>query len=184
MVIILSFTNKLGALLNNVCEGVLEFFNYGKLLGEVNSTLISLVPKGDTPQKSVKVVKTVVDECSCLTGLNPNMGKSTVFFGNIKDDVKKEILKVLPFKVGKLPVTYLGVPFITKQIGLNECTHLIDNGDLSRGKAKVACKKVCKPNSQGRLRIKDLSEWNECLMGKQICNVVSNKGLYGSNGST
>ncbi|GJT14941.1 hypothetical protein Tco_0873647 [Tanacetum coccineum] len=50
--------------------------------------------------KSVKVVKKALDEFNSLTGLNPNMGKSIVFFGNLKEDVKKEISSVLPFNVG------------------------------------------------------------------------------------
>ncbi|GJW01885.1 RNA-directed DNA polymerase, eukaryota, reverse transcriptase zinc-binding domain protein [Tanacetum coccineum] len=70
--------------------------------------------------ESVGVIK------RAITGLNPNMGKSTVFFGNVAEQVKQQILQILPFKVGKLPVTYLGVPLITKQISANDCKCLID----------------------------------------------------------
>jgi hypothetical protein len=34
---------------DNVCEAVLEFFHHGKLLKEVNSTIITLVPKRKNP---------------------------------------------------------------------------------------------------------------------------------------
>ncbi|GJU26271.1 hypothetical protein Tco_1164892 [Tanacetum coccineum] len=133
--------------------------------------------------KSVKVVKAALDEFSCFTGLNPNMGKSTVFFGNLKDDVKKEILKVLPFKVGKLPVTCLvywasifGLPnIIVKDINSLLKGFLCFQGDLSRGKAKIAWKHVYKPKTQGGHGIKDLSKWNEFLMGKHVWNFASNK---------
>ena len=35
-------------------------------------------------------------------------------------------LKILPFKLGKLPMKYLGVPLITKKIGYKECKQLVD----------------------------------------------------------
>ncbi|GJS32871.1 RNA-directed DNA polymerase, eukaryota, reverse transcriptase zinc-binding domain protein [Tanacetum coccineum] len=35
----------------DVCDAVIEFFNKGKMLGEVNATLITLVPKISTPLK-------------------------------------------------------------------------------------------------------------------------------------
>lgn len=36
---------------NEVCEAIRDFFRYGKLLGELNATIIGLVPKMKTPQK-------------------------------------------------------------------------------------------------------------------------------------
>ncbi|GKE41662.1 hypothetical protein Tco_1468946, partial [Tanacetum coccineum] len=90
--------------------------------------------------KYVEVVKKALDMFSLLSGLNPNLGKSTVFFRNIKDHIKQEILS-----------------------------------DLSKGKAKVAWKQVCKPRDQGGLGIKDLGKWNEVLMSKHIWNIASNK---------
>ncbi|GKD91529.1 hypothetical protein Tco_1367036 [Tanacetum coccineum] len=35
-------------------------------------------------------------------------------------------LNVMPFKVGRFPVKYLGVPLITKRLGREECKQLID----------------------------------------------------------
>ncbi|PWA82932.1 reverse transcriptase domain, Reverse transcriptase zinc-binding domain protein [Artemisia annua] len=76
--------------------------------------------------KSMMVVKKAMNVFSAMSGLNPNIGKSTVFFGNVKENVKQSILAILPFKVGSLPVSYLGVPLITKQIGYLDCKGLID----------------------------------------------------------
>nr|GEX02552.1 RNA-directed DNA polymerase, eukaryota, reverse transcriptase zinc-binding domain protein [Tanacetum cinerariifolium] len=45
-------------------------------------------------------------------------------------------------------------------------------GDLAKGKAKIAWKQVCKPKDEGGLGIKDLSLWNEVLMSKHLWNVV------------
>ncbi|GKB07533.1 RNA-directed DNA polymerase, eukaryota, reverse transcriptase zinc-binding domain protein [Tanacetum coccineum] len=163
----------------NICEAVMKFFKTGKLLSEISHLRFAddllILCHGDL--KSVKVIKAALDKFSGISGLNPNMGKSTVFFRNLKEDVKNEILKILPFKVGKLPVTYLGVPLITKQIDIYRLLKgfLWCQGDLSRGKAKVAWKNICKPKNQSGLGIRDLAEWNECLMGKHIWNVASNK---------
>ncbi|GJU13851.1 RNA-directed DNA polymerase, eukaryota, reverse transcriptase zinc-binding domain protein [Tanacetum coccineum] len=190
---------------NDVCAAVKEFFNKGKLLGELNATVISLIPKLETPTKdflkaamtkfqfpskminlimtcvssasfsicvngdrhgyfkggrglrqgdtispylqlkishlcfaddllvlchgdvkSVKVVKGALNHFCNMSGLKLNMGKSTVFFGNLKDHVKQAILFVLPSKVGSLPVSYLGVPLVSKQIGINDWKKLLD----------------------------------------------------------
>ncbi|GKE53406.1 hypothetical protein Tco_1488562 [Tanacetum coccineum] len=96
---------------------------------------------------SVKVVKKALDKFSSISGLNPNIGKSTVFFGNVKDHVRQEILSLLPFNVG----------------------------ELSRGKAKVAWKNMCRPKNEGGLGIKDLGQWNEVLMAKHLWNIASRK---------
>ncbi|GKB41517.1 RNA-directed DNA polymerase, eukaryota, reverse transcriptase zinc-binding domain protein [Tanacetum coccineum] len=71
--------------------------------------------------KSAKVVRDALNNFCSMSGLRPNMGKRIVFFGNLKDHVKKEILEVLPFSVGKLHVSYLGVPLVSKQLGFNNC---------------------------------------------------------------
>lgn len=76
--------------------------------------------------KSAKVIKRVLEEFSAISGLKPNLGKSTVFFGNVGERHMNDILSILPFKVGKLLVSYLGVPLVTKQIGFNDCKILID----------------------------------------------------------
>ncbi|GKC59315.1 hypothetical protein Tco_1086913, partial [Tanacetum coccineum] len=76
--------------------------------------------------ESVKVLKGALDEFSMISGLVPNMGKSIVFFENLKNQTKQEIMDVMPFKDGTLPVTYLEVPLITKQIGIGDCKCLVD----------------------------------------------------------
>nr|GEW18849.1 RNA-directed DNA polymerase, eukaryota, reverse transcriptase zinc-binding domain protein [Tanacetum cinerariifolium] len=143
---------------------------------------------------SVKVVKRALDMFSSISGLNPNSGKSTVFFGNVKEHDKQEILPILPFKIGSLPVSYLGVPLITKHITFTGCKVLIDKvkikvndwknkilsyaGKLSKGKEKVAWNQVCKPKDEGGLGIKNLSIWNEILMAKHLWNIATMKNPY------
>ncbi|GJV35561.1 RNA-directed DNA polymerase, eukaryota, reverse transcriptase zinc-binding domain protein [Tanacetum coccineum] len=104
----------------DICLDVREFFVSGRILGEINATLIALVPKIDTPNKvydfrpiaccnvlykcindlmvlcngdteSLKVVKKSLDDFSSVSGLFHNLSKSTIFFGSISDRVKDDI---------------------------------------------------------------------------------------------
>ncbi|XP_071713666.1 uncharacterized protein [Rutidosis leptorrhynchoides] len=52
--------------------------------------------------------------------------KAQFFFGSINQNVKNEILSILPFSVGKLPMRYLGVPLLAKRLGVGDCKHLVD----------------------------------------------------------
>ncbi|GJR74563.1 RNA-directed DNA polymerase, eukaryota, reverse transcriptase zinc-binding domain protein [Tanacetum coccineum] len=128
-----------------------------------------------------KVVKRALDMFSSISGINPNIGKSTVVFGNVKEHDKIDILTTLPFKIGSLPVSYLGaLVFIIPKYVVKDINKLLKGfplcqGNLSKGKAKVAWKQVCKPKDEGGLGIKDLSSWNEVLMAKHLWNVASMK---------
>ncbi|GJT94434.1 RNA-directed DNA polymerase, eukaryota, reverse transcriptase zinc-binding domain protein [Tanacetum coccineum] len=130
---------------------------------------------------SVEVLKQGLMEFSGTSGLIPNMNKSTIFFGSVKEIEKQRILEIMPFAVGKLPMKYLGVPLITKNIGIAECNQLVDRvkqtsqGDLKRGSAKVAWKDICAPKSQGGLGIKRLGPWNETLLCKHLWNLITKK---------
>ncbi|GJZ70423.1 hypothetical protein Tco_0633973 [Tanacetum coccineum] len=77
--------------------------------------------------ESLKVVKKSIDEFSKVSGLYPNLIKSTIFFGSIPDNYKAEMLQVLPFKNGKMPVKYLGVPLLAKMLGVKDCAMLMEN---------------------------------------------------------
>lgn len=53
---------------------------------------------------SVKVIKEALDEFSGVSGLVPNVGKSTSFFGSVDQVTQKQIIEMVGFQVGKLPV--------------------------------------------------------------------------------
>ena len=55
-----------------------------------------------------------------------NPSKSEVFFSTVPQDVKGQILDVLQFKEGTLPVRYLGLPLISGSLRLKDCQPLID----------------------------------------------------------
>lgn len=70
--------------------------------------------------------------------------------------------------------------FILPKIVIKEIDKILKGflwcqGELSRGKAKVAWKQVCRPKNEGGLGIKDLEQWNEVLMAKHLWNVASRK---------
>ncbi|GKB34449.1 hypothetical protein Tco_0879391, partial [Tanacetum coccineum] len=167
-----------------VCQAIKEFFCSGKILGEINATLITLIPRIPQPNKvsdyrpiacfnviviqdyllttqellkgynckngasrcalkidiakaydtksggqdveSVKVIKQTLLEFSSSSGIKPNMDKSVVFFGSVKEAMKTKILEVLPFKVGKLQVKYMGIPLLAKKIGIKDCQELVE----------------------------------------------------------
>nr|GEY29590.1 hypothetical protein [Tanacetum cinerariifolium] len=75
---------------------------------------------------SVKVIKESIEDFSRVSGLELNLNKSTIFFGNVKAGDQRSTLNVLPFSVGKFLIKYLGVHLITKRLGREECKQLID----------------------------------------------------------
>ncbi|GKA82383.1 hypothetical protein Tco_0789131 [Tanacetum coccineum] len=233
----------------DVCLAIKEFFNTEKLLGEVNATLISLVPKISTLNKGerkgyfqsgkglrqgglmspclftlvikvftllmaknvqqnprdveyVQIIKQSMMEFSEISGLIPNLEKSTVFFSNVKQSMKVGILDILPFVVRKLPLKYLEVPLITKRLTSKECKKLIDkvkarveewknkylsyasrlqliasvlsslNVRLKEGKQKWHGK-LCSPKSQGGLGLGSFVLWNEVLLIKNLWNIIA-----------
>ncbi|GJW51553.1 RNA-directed DNA polymerase, eukaryota, reverse transcriptase zinc-binding domain protein, partial [Tanacetum coccineum] len=150
--------------------------------------------------KSIKIVKGTIEEFIKYSGLHPNMGKSTIFFGSISDQLRQEILRIIPFQMGKLPMKYLGVPLLAKCLGVADCQVLIEKVkaksviyDIDRvlkgflwnqnescnGKAKIAWKMICRPKDQGGLGFKTLREWNEVnkvkLKGRNFWEITVEK---------
>ncbi|GKE91019.1 RNA-directed DNA polymerase, eukaryota, reverse transcriptase zinc-binding domain protein [Tanacetum coccineum] len=75
---------------------------------------------------SVKVVRDSINEFGDYSVLLPNFNKSTIFFGSVSGEVQEDIMKVMHFKKGKLPMKYLGVPLIAKRLGIMNCKCLVD----------------------------------------------------------
>ncbi|GJW15974.1 RNA-directed DNA polymerase, eukaryota, reverse transcriptase zinc-binding domain protein [Tanacetum coccineum] len=183
--------------------------------------------------KSVTVIKQALEDFSNVSGLKPHLNKSTVFFGGLNSEEQDKILQILPFSIRKLPVRYLGVPLITKQLSVNDCKPLIEKvksrinnwknkflsysgrlqliasvlsslhqfwatvfqihktvikemnrlfkgflwcqGDLAKGRAKVAWSTMCKPKDQDGLGLKDMNLWNEALLSKHVWNIAAKK---------
>ncbi|GKG54525.1 hypothetical protein Tco_0560180, partial [Tanacetum coccineum] len=56
---------------------------------------------------SISTIKRALEKFSKVSGLHPNMSKSTIFCGSLNEELRDEILSILPFQIGKLPVRYL-----------------------------------------------------------------------------
>nr|GEZ79976.1 hypothetical protein [Tanacetum cinerariifolium] len=140
-----------------------------------------MLSKGD--YKSMEVLKEGLMEFSKTSGLVPNMNKSIIFFGSVKDIERKRILEVMSFNVGNPPMKYLGVPLITRNNEISELKEIEKalkgllwcQRELKRGAAKVAWKVICGPKSQGCLGIKSLGPWNEALLCKHLWNIIDKK---------
>ncbi|GJW78224.1 RNA-directed DNA polymerase, eukaryota, reverse transcriptase zinc-binding domain protein [Tanacetum coccineum] len=75
---------------------------------------------------SVMVVKEALDIFSSVSGLKPNMRKSTIFFVNVDVGEKRKLMDIMSFQEGRFPMRYLGAPLINKRLGRNDCKQLID----------------------------------------------------------
>ncbi|GKF31413.1 hypothetical protein Tco_0101211, partial [Tanacetum coccineum] len=67
------------------------------------------------------------------------MGKSTIFFGSGCDLTRHDILNIVPFKVGNLPMKYLGVPLLANCLGVVDCKILIYKVKAKVGDWKNKC---------------------------------------------
>nr|XP_043612553.1 uncharacterized protein LOC122584456 [Erigeron canadensis] len=89
--------------------------------------ILTLILKRRADIASVKTVMESLDDYKSISRLAPSLPKSTAFFRNVLNHVKLSILSILPFKEGRLPVKYLGVPLISSRLMLRDCK--IGNGN-------------------------------------------------------
>nr|GEV11220.1 hypothetical protein [Tanacetum cinerariifolium] len=151
-----------------------KIFKYHKGCKEMKLTHLSFADDllvlchGDV--EPINVIKQAPMEFSNSSGLKPNMDKSVVFFGSVKEAMKIKIIESMHFKVGKLPVKYLGIPLLAKKL-----IFLWNHGSEKKGRSKVAWKVVCSPKCERGLALKQLGDWNEVLLCKLIWKIVGKK---------
>ena len=75
---------------------------------------------------SVGTLCNALVEFSGFSGLVHNLDKSSVFFGNVSELLKAEILTILPLPIGVFPVRYLGLPLISSRLYKHNCKSLLD----------------------------------------------------------
>ncbi|GKG31331.1 RNA-directed DNA polymerase, eukaryota, reverse transcriptase zinc-binding domain protein [Tanacetum coccineum] len=97
-------------MMKNIRESGQFKYHYGckenKLTHMCFADDLMVLCNGDT--RSLEVVKKTLNDFSSVSGLFPNLSKSTIFFGSINGKLKEDLLQILPFKYGKLPMKYLG----------------------------------------------------------------------------
>ncbi|GJT54570.1 probable kinetochore protein NUF2 [Tanacetum coccineum] len=83
--------------------------------------------KGDGEYSSTAIViMEALEEFKFASGLTHSLPKSTTYFCNVLNHIKISILHILPFEEGRLPVKYLGVPFVLSRLMVRDCKELIE----------------------------------------------------------
>ncbi|GJX84218.1 sodium/hydrogen exchanger 6 [Tanacetum coccineum] len=134
-----------------------------------------------------------------VSGLVPSIPKSMVFFCNVLNAIKASILNSMPFAEGVLHVRYLGVPLISSRLLYRDCKILVEKleskvndwrnkflslasqqlmrgflwcqGEMKKGKAKVAWDSVCMPKHEGGL----IDDFNVALMAAHIWSILTHR---------
>ncbi|KAL0001270.1 hypothetical protein SO802_015051 [Lithocarpus litseifolius] len=70
-------------------------------------------------EPSMRIVLNFSDEFHSLFGLDVNQQKSELFFLGVDGDLRKQIVSLLGFCIGKLTMRYLGVPLMLWELFLN-----------------------------------------------------------------
>lgn len=80
----------------------------------------------DGTRRSLEGILDVFAEFDRMSGLKISMEKSTLFMAGIQVQRQEEILDQFPFKAGKLPVRYLGLPLLTKNMTVLDFLPLVE----------------------------------------------------------
>ncbi|GJT42647.1 hypothetical protein Tco_0951362 [Tanacetum coccineum] len=75
---------------------------------------------------SAQVIMDTLEEFKTASGLTPSLPKSTAYFCNVLNYVKFNIIGILPFEEGKLPVKYLGVPLVLSRLLYRDSTEMVE----------------------------------------------------------
>ncbi|KAL0302606.1 UNVERIFIED_CONTAM: hypothetical protein Scaly_3027400 [Sesamum calycinum] len=78
---------------------------------------------------SIQVIKDTLAEFANMSGLQVNASKSQIIISKSGQHEKQQILDLLGFQEGSLPVKYLGVPLISSRLTLADCSPLISKVD-------------------------------------------------------
>jgi len=75
---------------------------------------------------SVQLIQNSLQEFEALSGLSPSQSKSNIFFSGVHPTIRRDIIQLLGFNEGELPVRYLGVPLLTTKLRHIDCKTLVD----------------------------------------------------------
>ena len=79
----------------------------------------------DDDLHSIGVIRAAITEFNQISGLSANSTESEVFFASVQVNLKQQILHILMFMEGHLPVRYLGVPLISGKLKHQDCIPLL-----------------------------------------------------------
>ena len=77
-------------------------------------------------ETSIARIGECLDQFCSLSGLRAKLDKSSMFLSGVPAGRKANLLSILGYSVGELPVRYLGVPLITSKLRGSHCQVLVD----------------------------------------------------------
>ncbi|XP_039042458.1 uncharacterized protein LOC120181379 [Hibiscus syriacus] len=100
---------------------------FSKLLSFPNSLLLGLknVSLKSGNLDSVTGVLSVLDQFHQISGLKLNSSKSELFATGIPLSMIDNIKRIYGFKIGSLPVKYLGIPLVSRNLTEKDCEALL-----------------------------------------------------------
>ncbi|XP_011101231.1 uncharacterized protein LOC105179327 [Sesamum indicum] len=135
---------------------------------------------------SIRVFKVGLDRFAKWSGLRLNVQKSHLIISRSAQEWKDQMLAVLGFQEGHLPIRYLGLPLISSRLTIADfilpkkimkeiekrMRNFLWKGTTTSGYAKVAWIDVCRPVEEGGLGFKNITSLNKALMSKKLCDVI------------
>ncbi|GJV71423.1 RNA-directed DNA polymerase, eukaryota, reverse transcriptase zinc-binding domain protein [Tanacetum coccineum] len=134
----------------DVCRAIKEFFDSGKMLGELNATVISLMPKVKTPCK--------------VTDYRP-IACCNVIYKGISKILTNRLKAVLGKLVSESQSAFIAV-FALPRIVIKDINKLLKGfmwrkGELVKGRARVAWDSISKPKDRGGIQVPVFNEIEE-----------------------
>lgn len=80
----------------------------------------------DGKRHSIEGILNIFHQFAELSGLQISMEKTTIFLAGVKDPEKQKLLETFAFGHRELPVRYLGLPLMTKQMTVRDYAPLIE----------------------------------------------------------
>jgi hypothetical protein len=111
------YGNPFGAVSQDECQSKLEVpleMQEGQNFSSLFCKDFMIFSKGDV--NSIRMIRTVLTEFQDLSSLYPNPNKSDIFLSGSLNVEREQILRILGFREGELPMKYLGVPLISSRL--------------------------------------------------------------------
>lgn len=80
----------------------------------------------DGKRSSIEGIVRIFDQFAMRSGLKISLEKSTLYLAGVSPHVREDITSRFPFDLGQLPVGYLGLPLLTKQMSLEVYMPLVE----------------------------------------------------------
>ncbi|KAK1261359.1 hypothetical protein QJS04_geneDACA011529 [Acorus gramineus] len=169
---------------------VQEFFTNRKLLGQLNTSFIALIPKCSNANsldlfqpislcgsRLRKGIRRILSDFPTLPGLELNSGKSSVFCGRW-EDLHQHFSSELGIPCGTFPVTYLGLSLFIGALTSSLYLPLVDklrkrlqywNGHMLSLAARLELAKT----EEGGPGLKRIGEWSKVALGVRFWDIAS-----------